>query len=261
MTQAFEPLRALQAAEQAARAAGAHLQASRSRLAAAMVTRQQPQDVADAIEKEAAQLIRDVVQRRFPAFSVLGNEDTVPDGDRPTWIVDALDGCANYLRGHPQYAVALALVARGEPQLGVVFDPSRGEFFRALRGRGAQLNGERIRCSMRREPQQALAATVFPQPASPRMAPYMGELGRVQRAMGGLRRSGSSALELAYLAAGRIDAFWEHDADACDTAAGALLVCEAGAQIEARDGRPLLANHSLMASTPAVRATFHALLA
>lgn len=253
---------ALATAEQAVRAAGAHLLASRSRLAAAMLMQQGPLEVADAIEREAVGLVRQVMQRRFPAFEVLDSRQAPPADGRPAWIVDGLDGQASYLRGSPQYAVALALVGDGQPHIGVVFDPCRDELFQALRGRGARLNGQRIRCAQRGEPGQALAATVFPKPASPRMVPYMGELGRVQRALGGLRRSESSALELAHLAAGRIDAFWAHDAHARDTEAGALLAREAGAEVDAwGDDERTPDRCSLTASTPAVRATFHALLA
>jgi myo-inositol-1(or 4)-monophosphatase len=177
------------------------------------------------------------------------------------WVVDPVDGAANYLRGYPQYAVAIALVEAGEPQVGVVYDPSRNEFFGAIRGRGAVLNGEPITCAKPRAPIESLAATVFPQPASARMPAYMTELGRMLRAFSGVRRSGSMALELAYLAAGRIDAFWQHDLRAWNCAAGALLAREAGALMHARDGLPVLASCSLLGCTPALFEPFLSLLA
>ena len=105
-----------------------------------------------------------------------------------------------------------------------------------------------------------MASTVFPKPSSPRMASYMAELGRVLRAFGGVRRSGSMALEMAYLAAGRIDAFWEHDMGVWDAAAGILLLLESGAAVQARDALHLLQSRSLMASTPGLASTFEALL-
>lgn len=257
-------LAAYKVAERAARAAGAHLQASRSRLNAVALMRKQPGDLASEIDHEAEQLIRDVVRRAYPGHAFLGEEtghqQAGGDADAPLWIVDPLDGTANYLRGYPQYAVSVALVVGGEPVVGTIFDPCRNEFFAAIRGRGARLNGAALQCADRARPIDALAATVFPKPTSPRMASYLGEFGRVLRSFGGVRRSGSMALELAYLAAGRIDAFWEHDMGAWDAAAGIVLLREAGAGIEARDGRPLLESRSLAASTPALREAFDALL-
>jgi myo-inositol-1(or 4)-monophosphatase len=230
-------------------------------LAEIVITQKQPGDVASDIDREAESLIRDVVLKHFPDHGFLGEEGggTVRDGC-PLWVIEPLDGTANYLRGYPQYAVSIALVEDGEPVLGVVFDPCRNEFFGAIRGRGAVLNGSPIRCAAQRATIAAMAATVFPKPTSPRMPQYMGELSRVLGTFGGVRRSGSMALEIAYLAAGRIDAFWEHDMGAWDAAAGIVLLREAGAVIHARDGRPLLGSHSLMASTPALLADFAALL-
>jgi len=258
-------LKAARAAEQAAYAAGTHMQASRSRLSEIVITHKAPGDVVGAISREARTLIRDVVMRHFPGHGFVGDEGyddagLLADG-RPVWVVDPLDGRANYLRGYPQYAVAIALVEAGEPQVGVIYDPSRNEFFGAIRGHGAVLNGEAIRCAKPRAPIESLAATVFPRPASPRMPVYMTELGRVLRAFSGVRRSGSMALELAYLAAGRIDAFWEHDMGAWDCAAGAVLLREAGALIHARDGLPVLASRSLLACTPKLFEPFLSLLA
>ncbi len=263
--------KASQAAEQAAYAAGTHLLASRSRLAEMVITHKQPGDVASEIDREAEALIRGVVLKHFPTHGFVGEESSDALGDsklgggnladgRPLWVVDPLDGTANYLRGYPQYAVSIALVIEGEPHIGVVYDPCRNEFFGAIRGRGAVLNGALIRCAPPRPAIEAMAATVFPKPSSPRMATYMAELGRVLRAFGGVRRSGSMALEMAYLAAGRIDAFWEHDMGVWDAAAGIVLLRESGAAVEARDAAPLLQSRSLLASTPSLLTTFSELL-
>ncbi len=246
-------------AEQAAYAAGTHLQASRSRLAEIMVTQRTAHQVVGAIEREARALIHEVVRRPFPGHGFEAGIDTDPP--RPHWIVDPLDGRANYLRGYPQYAVSIAFVEDGEVQLGVVYDPCRNEFFGAIRGAGAVLNGAAIRCAPPRAPAAALAATVFPKPSSPRMPVYMVELGRVLRGFGGARRSGSMALELAYLAAGRIDAFWAHDTAAWQSAAGIALLRESGALLNARDGLPALASRSLLACTPTLFEPFLSLLA
>lgn len=258
----IDPGSASRTAEQAAYAAGAHLQASRSRLTEAFVTNQTPDEVARVIAAEALQLIRDVVLRRFPDHAFAAGPDRADDSplDRPRWIVDAVSGLANYARGHSQYAVTIALMEAGEPQLGVVYDPCRNEFFGALRGRGAVLNGQPIECAQARRPLEAIAATVFPPAASPIMAGYVAEFGRVLGGFCGVRRSGSMALELAYLAAGRIDAFWAYDKAAQDAAAGIVLLRESGALVEARDGSALLRSHALMACTPSIREPFLALL-
>ena len=250
-----------QVAEQAAYAAGTHLLASRSRLAAVVITRKLPGDEAEAIACEAEGLIRGVVLRRFPDHGLRGkgSDPRLRDG-KPLWVVDALDGRANYVRGNPQYAVSIALVVDGEPVVGVVYDPCRNEFFGAIRGHGAVMNGTRIRCSAPRSLLVALAATVFPRPLSTRTTAHMAELGRALGAFGGVRRSGSMALEMAYLAAGRIDAFWEHDSGSWDAAASILLLRESGAVIEARDEEPLLLSRSLLASTPGLRGSFLDLL-
>lgn len=258
--------KASRAAEQAAYAAGTHLRASRSRLSEVVITHKEPGEVVSAIVREARALIRDVVVRAFPGHGLIGEEDgadaSVLLADaQPHWVVHPLDGTANYLRGYPQYAVSIALVEAGEPVIGVTYDPIRDEFFGAIRGRGAVLNGQAIHCAPPHQPLQALAATVFPKPTSPLMPRYMAEFGRVLRGFGGVRRSGSMALELAYLAAGRIDAFWAHDLGPWEAAAGILLLRESGALAQARDGRPLLASGSLLACTPPLYEPFLSLLA
>jgi len=254
--------RAARAAEQAAYAAGTHLLASRSRLNEVLLTHEPRTTVVDEIEGEAEALVRGVMLREFRGHAFLGTRDAEPcDPAGPVWVVHALDGRDNYLRDLAQYAVSIALVVDGEPQIGVVFDPCRNEFFGAIRGRGAVLNGAPIHCAPRPAPAQGRAATVFPALSSPRMPLYMGELGRVSSTFGRVRRSGSRALELAYVAAGRIDAFWEHELRPWAVAAGALLVQESGALIEARDRAPVLRSGSLLAATPDARDTIFGLLA
>jgi myo-inositol-1(or 4)-monophosphatase len=260
--------KASRVAEQAAYAAGTHLQASRSRLAEVMlVTHREPAEVVQAIRREACALIRDVVHRQFADHPVVcangagGEPMPAPARNDPHWIVEALDGETNYRRGYPQYAVSIAFVEGAEPQVGVVYDPYRNEFFGAIRDHGVVLNGVAVRCAPPRAPLEALAATVFPRPTSPRMPVYVAELARVLRGFGGVRRSGSPALELAYLAAGRIDAFWAHDTCARESAAGIVLLRESGALLNARDGLRPLGSRSLLACTPQLFEPFLSLLA
>lgn len=260
-----ELTQASRAAERAAYAAGTHLRASRSRLTEVVLTHQPPRDVVAAINHESRALLRDVLLRAFPQHGFVADGDridarTLRADARPYWIVDPLDGTANYLRGYPQYAVSIALVEAGEAVLGIVYDPVRDEFFGAIRGHGAVLNGQPIRCAPPHTVAEALAATVFPRPSSACMPRYIGEFGRVVAAFGGVRRSGSMALELAYLAAGRIDAFWAHDMGAWDATAGLVLLRECGALVQARDGQPLLGSGALLACTPSLYEPFLSLL-
>lgn len=250
-------VRAARIAEQATYAAGTHLRASRTRLTAGLVTQQTPEQVTREVEHEAEALVLDVLQRWCPEHGVMSRLQGARWRDgQPLWIVNALDGTANYTRGHPQYAVAIALVVDGEVLVGAVYDPYHNEFFGAMRGHGAVLNGAPIRCSAPRSLLDALAATVFPAPVSHRMGPFTGEFGRVLRAFGGVRRSRCVSLEMAHLAAGRLDAFWGVDLHRWEAAAGIVLLREAGAVVEARDAEPLLLSESLLACTPGLRGSF-----
>ena len=258
----IDPVRALQFAEHTAREAAAFIQAARGRIAQAQLTHKQPGDVASTIDREAEALIRSRLLSAWPDAGFMGEESSpeVSAGDGLCWVVDPIDGTANYLRGYPQYAVSIALLAGREPVAGVVLDPNRDELFSAARGQGAWLGSTRLHCAAARPALDALAATVFPKPGSPRWPSYLGEFARVAQAFGGLRRSGAMTLELACLAAGRIDAFWAHDMGAWDAAAAVLLLREAGACLDALDDRHWTESRSLMASTPALRETFRTLL-
>lgn len=253
--------RAVRIAEQATYAAGTHLRASRSRLAAGLVTQQTPEQVAATIERESEQLILDVLRRWCPEHGVMSRTQPqqLRDG-QPIWIVNALDGRGNYASGHPQYAVSVALVVEGDPLVGAVYDPFHNEFFGAIRGHGAVLNGAPIRCAAPRSLLEALATTVFPAPVNQRMGMFTSEFGRVLRAFGGVRRSRCVSLELAHLAAGRVDAFWGVALRSWEAAAGIVLLREAGAVVEARDAEPLLLSQSLLACTPGLRGSFLDLL-
>ena len=237
-------------------------------------------DVASQIDRDAEVWLRQALQAALPGSAFLGEEgvdfglatapNTVPistadllDTTRtsPIWLVDPIDGSANYVRGYPHYSVSVALIVAGEPVLGITIDPSRGEVFHAVRGGGAFLNGQPIRCAAQSNLLQCTAATVFPKPRAAFMDDYLAVFGKAVKAHAQVRRSGSMALDLAYLAAGRIDTFWERGMGAWDAAAGIVLMREAGAQVWAVDGLPLLASQYLAASTSAVREQFEVVLA
>lgn len=253
---------ALQTALAAAHEAARFVQDARGRIAQAAVTTKQAGDLASDIDREAEALIRRRIAADWPQHAFLGEESGGPaaPGEGPCWIVDPIDGTANYLRGYPQYAVSIALAIDGEPVAGAIADPCRSTVYTAARGLGAWCGGQRLRCAAPRPAIEATAATVFPKPASPRMAEYLDGFGRVLRAFGGVRRSGAMVLELAWLAAGHLDAFWAFDMGAWDAAAGMVLLAEAGAGFTPLDGRSWLDSRTVMACTPALQDTMRQLL-
>lgn len=254
--------RALEVAQTAVRAAGRFIQDSRKRIASAAIESRAPGDVVRSIVREAEALIRSRIGAVFPEHGCIGQElGGSLDARRAQWLIDPIDGAANYLHGYPQYAVSLALQHHGEVVLGAIYDPGRDELFTATRGQGAWCNGVRLACSRRAVPLESLASTVFPQPDSERMAQYLAEFGRMVAGFGEVRRSGAKVLELAYLAAGRVDAFWAHDMGAWDAAAAMVLLRESGARFEALDRAPLLTSRSLIATAPALLGPTRALLA
>jgi len=178
---------------------------------------------------------REIIQqlhKAWPRHAILG-EETGLSGDADAdyrWLIDPLDGTTNYVRGIPHYAVSIACLHKGRLEHAVIVDPVRREEFTASRGRGAQLNGRRIRVSKRSGLDGALLGTGIPfkEHCDDRLAPYAKTLELLAGQCAGIRRAGAASLDLAYVAAGRLDAFWEIGLSAWDIAAGALLVKEAG---------------------------------
>jgi myo-inositol-1(or 4)-monophosphatase len=253
--------RAMEAAQTAARAAGRFIQDSRKRIVNAAVEHKAPAEVALAIEREAAALIASRIGAVFPEHGFIGGSlgGTI-DARRVQWLVDPIDGGANYRHGYPQYATSLALQHQGEVVLGVIYDPNRDELFTATRGQSASCNGVKVACAAPTRAAEAIVATIAPPLDSQKMTFYLAEFERMSRGVGDVRRSGALALDLAWLAAGRIDAFWAHDIGAWDAAAAVVLLREAGARFEALDRAPLLASRSLLVATPAFFATARTLL-
>jgi myo-inositol-1(or 4)-monophosphatase len=199
-------------------------------------------------------LIAGRIREAFPRHRLIGEEGArgAQSGDAEPmpfgWVIDPLDGTTNFAHGYPHFAVSIALEHEGDPVLGVVFDPMRDELFVAERGDGATLNGEPISVSTSRELIVSLLATGFPYDLSrrgPSNALWDAFNGRCQ----GVRRDGSAALNLCYVAAGRLDGFWEQPLQAWDIGAGALLVREAGGTVTALDGGPFdLYDHQVLAT-------------
>ena len=223
--------KALAAALEAAGEACAILVQGQSQLTEGMVKTKSPGDVTTIIDRRAEDAIRTLLQARFPEFAFTGEEGGASGQSRYRWIVDPLDGTMNYVHGFPFYAVSLALTVDERIVLGVVADPVRGETFWAVVGRGAFLGGKPITVSHANSMEKALVGTVFPPPSWPGRDDYLKRFCRVASQAAGVRRAGAAALDLAYVAAGRLDAFFVESLKAWDIAAGMLLVTEAGGQV------------------------------
>lgn len=191
-----------------------------------------PSDYVTEIDKECERLIVEEVRRNFPRHHIMA-EETVNDGLQPgyTWVIDPVDGTTNFIHGFPFVAVSIAVCLEKRPVLGFVLDAVRNELFSARRGGGAWLNGSRLPVREKVELDQALLATGFPSRTRRYIEDYLVAFKSIFMSVSGIRRSGCAALDLAYLAAGRLDGFWEIGLKAWDIAAGALLIEEAGGLI------------------------------
>lgn len=215
----------------AARLAGNVLLRNINKLDALNVVQKDRMDYASEVDADAEKTVIKELKRAYPGYGVFGEEGGAQGGGRYMWVIDPLDGTSNYLRGYPHYCVSIALVENGEPTDAVIFDPLRNELFTASKGAGAVLNDRRIRVAERKD----LAGTVINTGFAPReRARTSAQLKCVDALLTqaeDIRRSGSAALDLAYVACGRADAYFEAGVKAWDIAAGVLLVREAGGRV------------------------------
>jgi myo-inositol-1(or 4)-monophosphatase len=215
----------------AARLAGNVLLRHINRLEALNVVQKDRMDYASEVDADAEKVIVKELRRAYPEYGVMGEEGGVHGGGRYMWVIDPLDGTSNYLRGFPHYCVSIALVENGEPIDAVIFDPLRNELFTASRGNGAVLNDRRIRVSERKELTGAMVNTGFAPRERKRSNAQLKCVDALLVQAEDIRRTGSAALDLAYVACGRSDAYFEAGVKAWDIAAGVLLVREAGGRI------------------------------
>jgi myo-inositol-1(or 4)-monophosphatase len=196
-------------------------------------------DFVSEVDKAAEDAIIDELKYAFPDHSILGEEngEIVGKDKRFVWILDPLDGTTNYLHGFPQYAVSIALYENDEPTHAVVYDPFKEEMFTAAKGEGAYLNEQRIRITGADGFENTLIGTGFPFKEPQHLDAYLSMFKAIHPQVAGIRRAGSAALDLAYLAAGRLDGFWEIKLNIWDIAAGVLLVKEAGGYVGDFSGR------------------------
>jgi myo-inositol-1(or 4)-monophosphatase len=219
-----------------------------------MVEAKGSNDFVTRIDKEAEQAIISKIQQSFPEHSFVGEEGGVVEGDNDfKWIIDPLDGTTNFIKGIPHFAVSIALMHKGRLDQAVVFDPIRGELFTASKGAGAQLNGFRIRASKAKELDQSILATAFPFKDKTSLPAFMDSFGKIFAQAGDVRRCGSAALDLAYVAAGRYDGYWESAIKPWDIAAGELLVRESGGLVtDLNGGNDPMHSGEIVAGSPKV---------
>lgn len=215
-----------------------------------------PNDFVTEVDRAAEEAIIQVLREAYPSHSILAEEsgETGPEADTEyQWIIDPLDGTTNFIHGMPQYAVSIALAKGGVLDQAVIFDPNRNELFTASKGAGAFLNERRIRVSRRTKLQDALLGTGFPYRCFDKVDTYLEIFKELTQKTAGQRRPGAASLDLAYVACGRYDGFWEFGLSPWDMAAGALLISEAGGLVsDLRGEANYLETGNVIAGTPKV---------
>jgi len=221
-----------------------------------------PGDFVSAADRKAEQVIRDELMEARPNYGWLGEESEPVEGKDPTrrWIVDPLDGTTNFLHGLPHWCVSIGLEHKGEMVAGVILDPIRDEIFVAEKGQGAWLNDRRIRVSGRREISQMIFATGVPWGDSKELPKALGDMAKLLPRCAGVRRFGAAALDLAYVAAGRYDGFWERGLHAWDIAAGLCILREAGALFGSLTEGDVLDPGNMIAANGEIYESFRKLL-
>jgi myo-inositol-1(or 4)-monophosphatase len=222
----------------AARKAGRSLKRDFGEVEHLQVSMKGPANFVTAADHRAEEILRAELTKARPGYGFLGEEGGREDGADKShcWIVDPLDGTTNFLHGIPQFAISIGLERDDVMVAGVIYNPANEELFVAERGKGAFLNEQRLRVANRRRMNEAVVACGLPHLGRGDLALFRSELAAVQEHVAGLRRFGAAALDLAWVAAGRVDAFWERDLSPWDTAAGIVIVREAGGYVTDLDG-------------------------
>ena len=240
----------------AARKAGRSLVKDFREVEALTVTMKGAGDCVSRADKRAEEIIEEELMAARPSYGFLGEESGEKEGEDPTrrWIVDPLDGTTNYLHGMPHWAVSIALEHKGQIVAAVVYDPAKDEMFYAEKGQGAWLNdSQRLRVTQRTKMIETVYATGLPFAGSKYLPAALSDLGRLLPVCAGVRRWGAASLDLAYVAAGRYDGYWERGLKIWDIAGGVLLVREAGGLVEPiRAEQDLLNDGHVVAASGAV---------
>ena len=222
----------------AARKAGRALARDFGEVSELQVSKKGVGDYVSAADLKAEQTVFDELLRARPGYGFLGEERGMIEGTDKThtWIVDPLDGTTNFLHAMPHFAINIALQRDGQIVAGVTYNPATGDLFWTERGRGAFLNDRRLRVAARTRFEEAVIATGIPFVGHGQHGRFLKELHQISQRVSGVRRFGAAALDLAWVAAGRFDGYWERDLHAWDMAAGVLMVAEAGGRVTDADG-------------------------
>ncbi len=221
-------------AVKAARAAGAIINRAALDVESVRISQKQVNDFVTEVDHASEKIIIETLLTAYPGHGIMAEESGSEHGAKDSefvWIIDPLDGTTNFIHGFPVYCVSIALSVKGKIEQAVIYDPSRNDLFTATKGRGAFLNDRRLRVSKRTRLQESLISTGFPFRAGDNFPSYLAMMGDVMQRTAGLRRPGAAALDLAYVAAGFTDGFFETGLQPWDVAAGSLLVTEAGGLI------------------------------
>ncbi|GMQ76806.1 MAG: inositol monophosphatase family protein [Gammaproteobacteria bacterium] len=237
----------------AARAAGSVIVRYLDRVDTLDVATKHMNEFVTQVDREAEAIIIADIRKAYPNHAILAEESGAAGDSEYRWIIDPLDGTTNYLHGFPQFCVSIALEHRGRLDQGVVFDPLRQELFVASRGAGARLDDRRIRVSRQSGLEGSLLGTGFPFRGAYDLDTYLETMRALVPKSAGVRRAGAAALDLAYVAAGRLDGFWEFGLQPWDMAAGVLLIREAGGLVTDADGdEHYMASGNIVTGTPKV---------
>ena len=240
----------------AARAAGAIINRAALDVEAVRISQKLVNDFVTDVDHAAEAVIIETLLAAYPGHGILAEESGQEHGAKDSefvWIIDPLDGTTNFIHGLPVYCVSIALAVKGKVEQAVIYDPSRNDLFTATKGRGAYMNDRRLRVSKRIKLQECLISTGFPFRPTDDFNNYLRMMGDVMQRTAGLRRPGAAALDLAYVAAGFTDGFFETGLQPWDVAAGSLLVTEAGGLVGNFTGEPnFLDQHECLAGNPRV---------
>ena len=243
----------LNTAVKAARRAGNIVIRATRNLDVVAVREKAVNDFVSEVDHEAERAIISTLREAYPGHAILAEESGASGTSEFTWIIDPLDGTTNFIHGFPQYCIAIALEHRGVITQAVIYDPAKNDLFTASRGRGAFLNDTRIRVSKRQNLKSALVGTGFPYNQLEHLDAYLGMQRDVMKGSCAVRRAGSAVLDLAYVAAGRLDAFWQFGLARWDMAAGSLVVTEAGGLVGDLEGNEgYMENGAIVAGNPKV---------
>ena len=254
MTPNLHPM--INVAIKAARTAGNIINRAALDIESVRVSQKKANDFVTEVDHAAEQAIIETLLTAYPGHGILAEESGSEHGAKDSefvWIIDPLDGTTNFIHGLPVYCVSIALAVKGKIEQAVVYDPSRNDLFTATKGRGAYMNDRRIRVSKRTQLNESLISTGFPFRQGDNFNQYLQMMGDVMQRTAGLRRPGAAALDLAYVAAGYTEGFFELGLQPWDVAAGSLLVTEAGGLVGNFTGEAdFLEQHEILAGSPRI---------